>query len=138
MGVMSSMSLDQIMTRELQKVDSATTIQDAARGMTGRKIGSIFIEEGGELIGILTEADILRKAVARGLNLKTELVTKIMSKPIISVEIHQTPQQVFDLMSDAGIRHMAIRTGGKIVGLVSVRDLLVFFKQQSEPKMGID
>ncbi|HEY5648123.1 MAG TPA: CBS domain-containing protein [Nitrospiria bacterium] len=137
MGVISSMSLDQIMTRELQKVDSKTTIQDAARTMTGRKIGSIFIEEGGELIGILTEADI-RKAVAKGMDMKNETVTTIMSKPIISVEVHQTPQQVFDLMSDAGVRHMAVRSGGNIVGLVSVRDLLVFFKKQSEPKMGID
>ncbi len=132
------MSLEQVMTRRLEKIKSKSTIQDAARSMSMRKIGSIFIEDGEELIGILTETDILRKAVALGMDLRKDLVDKIMSKPIISVELSMKPTQVADLMGDAGIRHMAVREGGKIVGIISARDLLVHFRKQSEPKMGID
>ncbi len=58
------MSLDQIMTRKIEKIEAKATIQEAARAMSMRKIGSLFIEDGEELVGILTETDILRKAVA--------------------------------------------------------------------------
>jgi CBS domain-containing protein len=126
------------MTRKIEKIGAKSTIQDAARAMSMRKIGSIFIEDGEELVGILTETDILRKAVALGMDLRGDLVDKIMSKPIISVELSINASQVADLMGDAGIRHMAVRDGGKIIGIVSARDLLVHFRRQSEPKMGID
>lgn len=132
------MALDNIMTRRIEKIGVKSTIQEAARAMSMRKIGSIFIEDDGELVGILTETDILRKAVALGMDLKNDRVDQIMSKPIISVEMSQNPSQVSDLMGDAGIRHMGVRDGGKIVGIVSARDLLVHFRKQSEPKMGID
>jgi CBS domain-containing protein len=132
------MSLAQLMTRELKMISYGTTIQEAARIMVIQKVGSLLIEKDGALAGILTETDIVRKAAAKGLDLKKELVDSIISKPIISIEITRSPQDAFDLMGEVGVRHLGITERGKVVGVLSVRDLLVYFKKQSEPQMGID
>ena len=132
------MSLALLMKRELKKISPTTTIQEAARIMGIQKVGSLFVEKEGLLIGILTETDIVRKAAAKGLDLKKDTVDAIISKPIISIEATRSPQDAFDLMGEVGIRHLGITERGKIVGVLSVRDLLVYFKKQSEPRMGID
>lgn len=132
------MSLARLMNRELKKISNGTTIQETARIMGIQKVGSLLVEKDGQMIGILTETDIVRKAVAKGMDLKKETVDSIISKPIISIEVTRSPQDAFDLMGEVGIRHLGITDRGKVVGIVSVRDLLVYFKKQSEPRMGID
>jgi CBS domain-containing protein len=126
------------MKRELKMISPTTTIQEAARIMGIQKVGSLFVEKDGLLVGILTETDIVRKAAAKGLDLKKDTVESIISKPIISIEATRSPQDAFDLMGEVGVRHLGITERGKIVGILSVRDLLVYFKKQSEPRMGID
>ncbi|HUK57302.1 MAG TPA: CBS domain-containing protein [Nitrospiria bacterium] len=132
------MSLAHLMNREMKTISNTTTIQEAARIMGVQKIGSLFVEKDGHLAGILTETDIVRKAAAKGLDLKKETVDSISSKPIISIEIVRSPQDAFDLMGELRVRHLGVTERGKIVGVMSVRDLLVHFKKQSEPRMGID
>jgi CBS domain-containing protein len=132
------MSLARLMNRALKKISYGTTIQEASRIMGIQKVGSLFVEKDGELVGILTETDIVRKAAAKGMDLKKDRVDAIISKPIISIEITRSPQDAFDLMGEVNVRHLGITERGKIVGVLSVRDLLVYFKKQSEPRMGID
>ena len=132
------MSLERLIIRNVIKVSNKTAIQEAARIMQQRKIGSLLIEKFDQLVGIITETDIVRKAAAEGMDLKKEAVEKIMSQPLVSLEQTRSPQDAFDLMGDTGVRHLAITDHGKIIGILSVRDLLVYFKKQSEPRMGID
>lgn len=132
------MSLAHLMNRELKKIAYGTTIQEAARIMGIQKVGSLLVEKDGQWVGILTETDIVRKAAAKGMDLKKDTVDSIISKPIISIEITRSPQDAFDLMGEVGIRHLGITERGKVVGILSVRDLLIHFKKQSEPRMGID
>lgn len=132
------MSLEKMMNRNLKKISHETSIQEAARIMGIQRIGSLFVEKDGQFVGILTETDIVRKAAARGLDLKSEPVSKILSSPIISLEQSHSPRDAFNLMGDAGVRHLAVTDGGKVVGIVSVRDILIHFNKQSEPQMGID
>jgi signal-transduction protein with cAMP-binding, CBS, and nucleotidyltransferase domain len=132
------MSLTHLMNRELKKISYGTTIQEASRIMGIQKVGSLLVEKDGQWVGILTETDIVRKAAAMGMDLKKDTVDSIISKPIISIEITRSPQDAFDLMGEVGIRHLGITERGKVVGILSVRDLLIHFKKQSEPRMGID
>ena len=132
------MSVERLINRNVIKVSNKTAIQEAARIMEQRKIGSLLIEKLDQLVGIITETDIVRKAAADGMDLKKEAVEKIMSQPLISLEQTRSPQDAFDLMGDTGVRHLPITDHGKIIGILSVRDLLVYFKKQSEPQMGID
>lgn len=132
------MSLERIMSRDLKKVSATTHVLEAARIMGIQKIGSLLIERNGKVEGILTESDIVRRAVAKGLDISQLQVDKIMSSPIITLEKGRTPREAVDLMGDAGIRHIVVTDRGAVAGIISVRDLLIHFKIQSEPQMGID
>lgn len=131
-------NLAHLMSKEVKKISHDATIREAAELMGRLKIGSLLVEQGGEFVGILTETDIVRKAVAKGLDLGKEKVGAITSKPVISLEQTRSPQDAFDLMGEVGVRHLAVTDRGKIRGILSVRDLLLYFKKQSEPEMGID
>ncbi len=94
-------------------------------------------------MGILTDTDIVRKGVAESKDLTSMTVESIMTAPFVTIESHQSPREAQEVMSDEGVRHLVVREGKTITGLVSIRDLLVFYKSRaegtySEPKIGID
>lgn len=126
------------MRREIKKVPHTATVKAVAMKMKSEKIGSLFVEKKKELVGIVTETDVVRKAVAAGANLAKVTAEKIMTSPIRTIEAYQSVQDAHDLMGDLGIRHLGVTQGGEIVGIVSVRDLLVYFKRVSEPKITQD
>jgi len=131
-------TIGHLMNKDIQKIDHQAAVQEAALKMRAKKIGSLLVEKGGQYVGIITETDIVRKAVALALDLKKETVGSMMSSPVITLDQQRTPRDAHDLMGEVGVRHLGITQNGKIVGVVSVRDILIFFKGQSEPKMGID
>jgi signal-transduction protein with cAMP-binding, CBS, and nucleotidyltransferase domain len=126
------------MKRDIKKVPHTATIKKVAAKMKSDKVGSLFVEKKKELVGIVTETDIIRKAVATGANLGKVTVEKIMSKPIATIELYRSNRDASDLMSDLGIRHLGVTENGKIVGIVSVRDLLAAQQRVSEPKITQD
>ena len=131
-------TIGHLMNKNIQKIDLQASVQEAALKMKEKKVGSLLVEKGGQYIGIITETDIVRKAVALGLDLKKAIVETMMSSPVITLDQQRTPRDAHDLMGESGVRHLGVTQNGKIVGIVSVRDILLFFKGQSEPKMGID
>lgn len=128
----------QVMRKDLKKIAHDASIRDAAKRMRDERVGSLFVEKGESLVGILTETDVVRRAVAEGADLGKATVQSIMTTPIVTIESIRTVQDAHDMMGDLGVRHLGVTEGGKLVGLVSVRDLLVYFKRVSEPKITQD
>lgn len=119
-----------LMHRDLQEVSPKTTVRDAAKQMRDKRVGSLLVSEGMERIGIVSETDFVRKALAEGMNPDTTPVEKIMSQPVIGIDIDKTAKEANDLMATKGIRHLAVTDKGKIVGIISVRDLVICFKNR--------
>ena len=126
------------MRPEIRKVPHTATIKKVAAKMKSDKIGSLFVEKKKVLVGIVTETDIIRRAVATGANLGKVTAEKIMSKPIVTIESARTVNDASDMMGDLGVRHLGVTEGGQIIGIVSVRDLLVAAQRFSEPKITQD
>lgn len=120
-------TVGQLMTRDLSAVPGETTIQEAAARMHGSHIGSLLVKTGETFSGIITETDIVR-AVAERIDVAGTAVSQLMSKPIMSVEKNLSPHYARDLMADKHIRHLAVTDTGTIVGIISARDLLAYFK----------
>ncbi len=131
-------SVADAMRREVKKVPHTATIKKIAATMKSDKIGSVFVEKKKELVGIVTETDIVQRAVATGANLGKVTAEKIMSSPIATIESYRTARDAHDMMGDLGVRHLGVTENGKIVGIVSVRDLLVSAQRISEPKITQD
>ncbi len=131
-------TLDRVMNRELKKTSADTLVVQAAERMRNERVGSLMVEKNGEVVGIITETDVVRKGVATGTEIAHLAVEKIMAAPIVTIEVTRTVQDAHDMMADHGLRHLGVTEGGKLIGLVTVRDLLVYFKRMSEPKITQD
>ncbi len=127
-----------LMNRKPKTISHDASICDAAEQMQRLRIGSLLVERDSELVGIVTDTDIVRKAVAKRLDQSREPIDTVMSNPVITLDQNRSPEDAFDLMGERGVRHLAVTDRGNIVGILSVRDLLLYFKKQSEPQIGID
>ena len=107
-------------------VERDTDVQTAARLMRDRRISSLFVTNGKEIVGILTDTDMVRRVVAAGVDTLTTTAEKIMSAPILTIEEDKTVLDVSDLMANTHIRHLGVTQDGKLVGMISARDILVF------------
>lgn len=127
-----------LMNRNVKTISYNSPICKAAEQMQRSRISSLIVEQDSQWVGIVTDTDIVRKAVAKRMALDQEPIDRVMSHPVISLDQARSPEDAFDLMGEREVRHLAVTNSGKIVGIVSVRDLLLYFKKQSEPQMGID
>lgn len=107
-------------------VERDTDAQTAGRIMRDRGIGSLFVTNGKEIIGILTDTDMVRRVVAAGADTHKTTVEQIMSAPIMTIDENKTLLDANDLMAQTHLRHLGVTREGKLVGIISVRDLVVF------------
>ena len=116
--------VEQLMTRELACIDSTQAVSTAANMMRARKIGSLLVTQDSELIGIVTESDIVRKVVAFHLSPEFVQVKQIMSTPVVSIDETESIFEAAGIMKASGTRHLAVGDEDRVVGMLSVRDLL--------------
>jgi CBS domain-containing protein len=117
-----------MMSRRILTVAPSAPVVDAARLMGEAKVGALLVAEGTRYVGIITESDLVRKVLAAQREATRALVSEVMMAPIITIEIDRSAHDASDLMAERGIRHLAITEDGRIVGMLSVRDLLRYFK----------
>lgn len=115
------MRISDIMTEAAVTDRPDDTLEQAARKMWKQQTGSLLVLEGGELLGIVTERDIL-KAVANGVPLDKR-ISDVMSKDLITANPGTSLREAATIMTEKWIRHLPILDGGRLVGIVSQRDL---------------
>jgi CBS domain-containing protein len=115
------MKISDIMTEAAVTDRPDDTLAQAARKMWAQQTGSQLVLEGNDLLGIVTERDIL-KAVATGIPLDTP-ISDTMSKDLITVDPGTSLREAARIMTEKWIRHLPVLDGDKLVGIVSQRDL---------------
>jgi CBS domain-containing protein len=113
--------ISEIMTEAAVTDRPDDTLAQAARKMWEQQTGSLLVLEGHDLLGIITERDVLR-AVAAGTPLDTP-VSDLMSKDLVTVEPATSLREAAAIMSERWIRHLPVLDAGRLVGIVSQRDL---------------
>ena len=113
-----------VMKRDLVSVQYGQAVSVAASLMRVRQIGSVLVKHEEEIVGIVTEADIVRKLVAKHMAPEYTPVELIMSSPIISIEEDSPLFEAASMMEKSGTRHLAVANHAGIVGMLSARDLL--------------
>jgi CBS domain-containing protein len=104
-------------------VAPSISIVEAAKLMRKRKIGSVIVVEKEQPVGILTESDILRKVVAEGMDAASIKVATVMSTPIIVADPYISIEQAMRTMGKCNIRRLPIVEGGKLIGIITHRDI---------------
>ena len=124
-----------IMTKSPKSVSPTTSVVSAAKTMKSARVSSLFVKKGKEMVGIVTDTDIVRRAVSSGKPLGKLTVEKIMTSPIRTIDASRPVDDAQDMMGDHSIRHLGVTRAGDIVGVVSVRDLLLYYKRYAQSKI---
>jgi signal-transduction protein with cAMP-binding, CBS, and nucleotidyltransferase domain len=126
--------LSVLMRTTMETIGSERTVQEAARAMAEKQIGSLLILERGDMVGIVTETDLVRKVIAARLPARSTPIGAVMSYPLIQIDINHTVRDASRLMAEKRIRHLAVTEENKIVGLLSVRDLVKMVSVRDKPR----
>ena len=100
------------------------TVLDAIKLMATENIGAAIVMAGDKLVGILSERDYARKVVLMGRSSETTLVEEIMTANVICVSPRTKSRDCMALMSEKGIRHLPVVEEGRVIGMVSIRDIV--------------
>jgi len=117
-----------MMCRTLRTISPDATLLEAACLMRDEKVGALLVEEAGHYSGLISESDLVRKGMAESRPAHETLVRAVMSRPLLSIDSTSSAHEASEKMAVHGIRHLAVSDEGQIVGIVSVRDLLRYFK----------
>lgn len=106
-------------------VESSQTVLDALKVMIGAHIGAVLVTEGGKIVGIYTERDYLYKGEIDGHSAKDTKIKDVMTKNMITVTKETSVEQCMGLMKQYKIRHLPVVEHDQLVGLVSMRDVMM-------------
>ena len=126
--------LSVLMRTTMETIASERTVLEAAQTMAEKRIGSLLVIEAGEMVGIVTETDVVRKVIAARLPASSTRVGAMMSYPLIQIDINHTVRDASRLMAEERIRHLAVTENNKVVGLLSVRDLVKMVSVRDRPR----
>ncbi len=100
------------------------TVYDSISLMANKKVGALVVTEGNKVLGIITERDYVRKVILQGKASKNTSVHEIMTARVIYVQPDQKIEECMALMSEKNIRHLPVLEEGKLVGVISIRDVV--------------
>jgi CBS domain-containing protein len=109
---------------EVVTVRPDQTLETAAKLMTERRIGSVLVRDGDEVVGILSERDIVRAIAGHGAAALGMTVASAMTRDVVFGHPSDTVDKVLALMTERRIRHLPVKDQGRLVGLVSIGDVV--------------
>ena len=115
-------------------VEPQAPVLEAIREMAAHHVGALLVMQGVTLAGIVSERDYARKVILMGRSSADTPVRDIMSSPVITVSPEDTVQKCMQLMTDRHVRHLPAVSGGQVIGMVSIGDLVkaVIAEQQQQ------
>jgi len=110
-----------------------TTIFDAVKQMEDNRIGSLpVVDSTGKVIGMLTERDCMRKVLLKEQPLRSVTVGEVMSSPIVTVQSTELVESCMMIMTEKRLRHLPVMEHSKLIGLISIRDVVKFLCTERE------
>jgi CBS domain-containing protein len=110
--------------QSLTVLGSEDNVRAAARRMVERNIGAAAVVDEGKLSGIFSERDLMVRVVAQGLDPETTAVGDVMTRELVVIEPRADIDTALERMQSIGSRHLPVVEDGKLVGMLSIRDLL--------------
>ena len=105
-------------------IDLNASVLDALKLMAAKEIGALMVVDGGQLVGVVSERDYARKVVLHGKSSKDTPVREIMTQKVLYVRPEQTVEECMALMTDKHVRHMPVIDGERMIGVVSIGDIV--------------
>ena len=121
---MAKVSVGEVMTRRVVYLPEATTLDEAAQAMRDQGIGDVVVTSGPTMVGLVTDRDIVIRAIAENLLPKQTTIGSITSRELIMVEQSATVEEALQAMRERGVRRLLVCDADrKVVGIISLSDL---------------
>ena len=105
-------------------VEPDATVYDALQRMAEKEVGALVVTEGAQVVGLISEREYARKVVLEGRTSPTTLVKEIMISPVVYIHLDQAIEECMSLMTEKRTRHLPVIEDGKLVGLISIGDIV--------------
>ncbi len=116
--------LKEFMVSPVVHVDIQATVKTAALLMAEKKIGSILVKEGEDMVGIVTKTNMVYQVLAEGRDGNSVTVGEIMSQPLISMDAYVFRSEANELMLRKNIHHLVVTQAKKVVGILTLKDMV--------------
>jgi CBS domain-containing protein len=128
-------SVREAMTASVSSVSPSQSLADAAEVMKGEDVGSVPVVEQGRLAGIVTDRDIVTRAVAEGRNPQAVKVEEIASHDLVTVEPERDLNEALALMARHKVRRLPVLEEGRLVGMLAQADIALEAKEEKVGEM---
>lgn len=115
---------DLLREKEIFTVQSGTSIKEAVNFMASKSVGLVPVMKDEKLIGVFSERDLVKRVIAKDKDLNSTLVDEVMSTNLVIAKIDESNEAVLAKMKEANTRHILIIDNDKLVGVLSLRDLM--------------
>jgi len=109
---------------KVYSVSPDATVYEALKRMAKKNVGSMLVFEGKDLVGMISERDYSRKTILKGRLSKDTAVREIMTTAVVSVHPDDDIEECMELFTDKWVRHLPVIEKGKVVGIVSIGDVV--------------
>jgi len=116
---------DLIKTQETYEAELGQTVLETVQAMVERNIGAVPVMHNGKLMGIFSERDLMKRVVAEGRDPRSTCLAEVMTEDPLTVSTNEDLESCLSLMRRHGFRHVPVCKDGHLVGMVSLRDILL-------------
>jgi len=124
-----------VQDRPVFAVQRTDSVYHATKYMAEKNIGAVAVLEGTQLVGIFSERDIITRVIAQELDPKNVLVGQVMTKNIVVADVNETEESCLKKMKGANCRHLPVVSGDTVLGVLSLRDLLMVELTERDEKL---
>ena len=121
--------IDDYMISIVPSIDIDSSVQEAAMFMTANNIGSLLVKKFDEYVGIVTETELARKVLGKGLNRESIGIEEVMTSPVFSMDRYLSVEEANCFMHKNKIWHLRVTEEDKIVSILSMKDLVAYFSK---------
>lgn len=127
--------MDLVKGQDTYRADVGQSVFELAQAMVDRNIGAVPVLRGGELVGIFSERDLMKRVVVAGRDPQTTLVSEVMTEDPLTVGPHEELETCMVLMRRHGFRHIPICDGKLLKGILSLRDLMLHHLSEKDEEV---
>jgi CBS domain-containing protein len=109
---------------DVWSIDPEASVFDAMQMMADKEVGALVVMEGDSLVGVVSERDYARKVILQGRSSKDAKVKEIMTSRVAYARPEQSVEECMALMTEKRVRHLPVMDGGKLLGFISIGDLV--------------